>query len=125
MDQAKLRIEPSSARFDPQDDRWLTQVGQFVGDLNREVGGVSRSIEPVPGTMGGLGDVVISLTSAGVLTSAVEFFRAWVGRDASRSIKVSLAADGRVQAFEFDGKLSQERFDEIVGTLARSLPGAV
>jgi hypothetical protein len=118
-------IEPASNRFDALDDLWLTQVGQFVTELDHEVGSVSRRSEPVVGAKGEVSSVVLSLSSAGVFTAAVEFFKAWLGRDQTRSLKVSFTADGRVQAFEIDGGLSKEAFDGIVQALAEHLASAV
>ena len=51
-EQVELKIEPSSDRFDPLDDRWLEQVDGFADELDQELGGVERERRPVDGGKG-------------------------------------------------------------------------
>jgi Effector Associated Constant Component 1 len=124
MDEAvELRLEPVSERFDAVDDRWLDQVAGLVSELQDGVGGVSRRREPVEGTKGALDSILLSLTSAGALTAAVELIKAWLTRDRSRSVKVTWAADGSVQQFELAGsEIDPAAFDQIVRAVSRQLP---
>jgi hypothetical protein len=120
-----LRLEPVSGRFDPLDDQWLIQVGEFVVELNHEVGGVERLSQPVPGTKGSAGHILLSLGSAGVLTASVEFFKAWLGRDQTRSLKVTWTADGGLQTVELSGTdLSKDVVDGVQQALAKGLAGS-
>ena len=100
----ELRLQPESARFDALDDRWLDQVGSFGVELDREVGSVTRQREPATGEKGALDSILLSVGSAGVLTATIEFVRAWLQRDASRSVKVSFSDAGNLQHVELSGE---------------------
>jgi hypothetical protein len=111
----QLIFEPSSGRFDALDDRWLSQVTGLVSELRREVGDVSASGTPVGGKKGALGSIVLSLASAGSLTTAVELVKAWLARDRTRLVKVSWSADGRLQEVELGGSgVDDAAFDQLV-----------
>lgn len=100
----ELHLQPGSARFDALDDRWLDQIRQFGTELSREVGDVTRVRHPVPGTKGTLDSILLSVGSAGVLSATVEFLRAWLQRDSSRSLKVSWTDAGELQHVELSGE---------------------
>ena len=100
----ELRLQPCSERFDALDDRWLDQVGAFGVELDREVGGVRRDRQPAAGEKGALDSILLSVGSAGVLTATVEFVRAWLSRDAGRSVKVSFSDAGNLQQVELTGE---------------------
>ncbi|MFP5319336.1 MAG: effector-associated constant component EACC1 [Acidimicrobiia bacterium] len=89
----ELVLEPQSGRYDPDDERWREQVGQFVDALRREVGGVRRERTAVEGTKGSVETLIVALGSAGAFTAAVEFFRSWIGRDKSRSLDICWTAE--------------------------------
>jgi hypothetical protein len=113
-------LEPGSTRFAALDDRWLAQVSDFVRQLDREVGGVSQPAQPVPGAKGELSSIVLTLGSAGVFTTAAEFFKAWVGRgNGTRSLKVSWNQDGSPQSVELTGgDLDEASIDRIANSVA-------
>jgi hypothetical protein len=100
----ELHLQPSSARFDALDDRWLAQVSTFGVELDREVGGVTRHRTPEAGTKGALDSILLSIGSAGVLTATIEFVKAWLQRDSSRSVKVSFSDSGQLQQVELSGE---------------------
>jgi hypothetical protein len=99
----EVRIEPATGRFDHLDDRWATQVDALVGELASEVGTVTRRHEPVAGTKGGVGEIVLAVTSGGVLTASIELLRSWVGRDRTRSVTVSWSESGRLSSVQLTG----------------------
>jgi hypothetical protein len=103
-DAVELRFEPASDRFDAFDDRWLDQVGTFVVELDQEVGGVTRRREPVPGTKGTIDSILLTVGSAGVLTGAMDFARAWLGRDGSRKLRISWSDGGALETVEVSGQ---------------------
>ena len=99
-----LTLEPLSTRFEPLDDRWLAQVSDFARDLGHQVGGVSQPTSPVPGAKGALSSIILTLGSAGMFTSAAEFFKAWLGRSrGTTSLKVSWTDSGGLQSVELSG----------------------
>jgi hypothetical protein len=93
----------ASNRYDANDDRWFRQVADFRRSLARETDGVRFEQTQVAGTKGVLESIVVSLTSAGALTATVEFFKAWLGRDSSRSIRVSFGDGGALKELEMSG----------------------
>ena len=118
----ELRLEPTSGRFDATDDRWLDQVASLVAELREHAGDVTVRREPVPGAKGALDAIVLPLASAGVLTAAVEMLKAWLGRDRSRSLKVTWSGDGAVQQFELAGsRVDDVAFDQIVSSVLTQL----
>lgn len=116
----ELVITPRSDRFDPYDDRWRQQVGDFDAALAREVGGVRRKLIPVPGTKGGIELIVIALGSAGAFTAAVEFFTVWLRRDRTRSLEITHTVDGRQETIRISGESIS---NEVLGKLAVAAAG--
>ena len=117
----EVTVEPATDRFDPLDDRWATQVDALVGELASTLGTVTRRHDPVAGTKGGVGTILLAMTSGGVLTASLELLRSWVGRDQSRSVKVSWYENGAVQSVELAGGTT-EQVD--MSSLARLVSGA-
>ena len=99
----EFRVEPSSGRFDADDDRWLGEVADFFQGLRQAADEIRRERTPVPGTKGALDSIVVSLTSAGALTATVEFIKAWLGRDSSRRLRVAFGDGGQLREVEFSG----------------------
>jgi hypothetical protein len=89
----ELAIEPRSDDYDAADDRWRVQVGAFHQELASQVDLVRRGA-PAPGAKGTVDQVIVALGSSGVLTAAVECFRAWLQRDKSRRIDLRWDQDG-------------------------------
>jgi Effector Associated Constant Component 1 len=100
----ELILEPRSDRYDPDDERWRDQVRDLYAGLRDEVGGVRRERVPMEGTKGGLEAVILALGSAGVFTATVEYLRAWLGRDRTRTLEVSWTVDGRTQTVSVRGE---------------------
>jgi hypothetical protein len=125
-EQVELKIEPSSDRFDPLDDRWLEQVDGFADELDQELGGVERERRPVDGGKGfDLASIVLSLGSAGAFTATVELVKSWLSRDRSRSVRLSWSETGEVREVELKGSdLDDASFDEIVRSAAQRLAGS-
>jgi hypothetical protein len=120
--QIEIQLEPVSHRFDSLDDRWLTQVREFTTELQREVGGVTRHTEAVPGAKGGIDTIILALGSAGALTAAVEMFKAWLRRDDTRALKVSFSTGGQVQSVEITGEeVDDESVDAIMDAVRNRL----
>jgi hypothetical protein len=118
----ELRLEPASQRFDATDDRWLDQVASLIVDLRENVGEVDVRRDAVPGAKGALEAIVLPLASAGALTGAVEVLKAWLGRDRSRSVKVTWSGEGELQQLEMSGtKVDDEAFDEVVRSVVAQL----
>ena len=113
-----LVIEPRSSRFDEDDDRWRSQVRDLYRDLDAEVGGIHRRSRHVAGTRGTVDTVILALGSAGAFTATVEFLRAWLSRDRSRSLSISWDVEGREERVSVSG-------DAIDGTALDRIAEAV
>ena len=96
-------LEPRTDRFDPDDDRWRSQVSDLVNGLDAEVGGIRREAERVAGAKGAVDTVILALGSAGAFTTAVEFLRAWLHRDRTRRLDLSWEVDGRTERVTVSG----------------------
>jgi hypothetical protein len=118
-EQIELELEPLSTRFGPHDDRWLDQIAGLTDELRSDVGGIATRRTSATGTKGAASTVVLSLASAGGLSAAAELIRSWVGRDRTRSVKVSWHESGEIQTIELsssDGNL--DAFDGILAKLS-------
>jgi len=100
----ELRIDAATSRFDPEDDRWRTQVNQLYAGLGDEVGGLRRDHVSVPGAKGEMATVILSLGSAGAFTAMAEYLRAWLGRDKGRSLDVSWTEGGEEHKVSIRGE---------------------
>ena len=83
-----ISLVPRSDRYEDEDDRWRDQVGDLVHELRVETEAVAVSRTRVPGTKGSLDQLVLTLGSAGVFTTAVDVLRIWLARDKSRSVEL-------------------------------------
>ena len=99
----ELRIEPSSEKFGPNDSNWMGQVEALYSDLQLEVGKVGKRVEPVEGHKGGMGAIILALGSAGAFTAAVQMFQAWLGRDRTRGLTLSILKDGKEHTVSVSG----------------------
>lgn len=121
----ELVLEPQTDRYDADDDRWRAQVGEFLDALRHEVGGVRRELIPVEGTKGSVESVVVALGSAGAFTAAVEFFRAWLSRDKSRSLDITWAAEEGQCRLSIRGDAVDQSTLQVVAEAAARQIGAV
>lgn len=118
----ELRLAPTSDRFDLTDDRWLDQVAALLADLREHVGDVDLRRAAVPGAKGALDTIVLPLASAGAFTAAVEVLKSWLGRDRSRSVKVTWSDDGELQQLELGGtKVDDEAFQAVIRSMVAKL----
>lgn len=120
-----VSIQALSNRYDDADDRWLDQVSHLFADLRNEVGGVKRQAKPAPGQKGAAETVILALGSAGAFAAAVDVFRAWLGRDRSRRLRIVLTdRQGRRREVEIQGDAVDNRtLREVTETIAQLLPG--
>lgn len=105
----EIRIEPGSEKFDPNDTNWMEQVDSLYSDLQQEVGKVSKKVEPSAGHKGGPEAIILALGSAGAFTAAVQMFRAWLARDRTRELTLSVLKDGKEQKITVSGKGMDEQ----------------
>lgn len=111
----ELRIEAESENLDPSDDRWIQQINLLLTDLQAEVGKVRKEVVPVQGRKGGIETIILALGSAGAITAAVEIFKAWLGRDRTRSLRLSTIKEGKEQTVFATGKgMSEETIKELL-----------
>ena len=99
----ELALVPRSADYDPDDERWRTQVAAFRDELAAQADIFQRG-RSSPGTKGTVDELIVALGSSGVLTAVVECFRAWLQRDKSRSIDVRWDEDGVERHVTFSGQ---------------------
>lgn len=120
-----LVLEPLSGRYDAADDRWRDQVAAFYRDLGDEVGGVRRELTPVPDSKGAIDAMILALGSAGAFPAAVQFFRNWLQRDRTRSLKVCWEEDGERQCVSVQGDgIDQDALKMVAAAAAQRIGGA-
>jgi len=123
----ELRIEPGTAKFDPDDDRWRNQVAQLYSGLRDQAGAeVRRRHVGVEGTKGGIDTVILALGSAGAFTAAAEYLRAWLGRDKSRTLDVTWSADGQEHSVSIRGDgMDNASFQALAEAAASRMSGGM
>lgn len=116
---------PGTERFDPDNDAWRSQVADFYAGLQQHVGGVRATWVTEPGRKGGLESVIVALGSAGAFTAAVEYFRAWLARDKTRSLQITHTVDGRTETLSIRGDaIDQSSLQVLADAAARALTGS-
>ncbi|WP_406358585.1 hypothetical protein [Streptomyces sp. NBC_00658] len=122
---AEVAITPRTDRFDAEDERWLSQIADLVTTLREEVGVVSQGRIPEPGTKGASSQLILALSSAGVLTAAVNCFRAWLKRDKARTLTVTWSDDsGTEQTVTVTGdSIDQASFQALAEGIGNRLGG--
>jgi hypothetical protein len=114
-DGIEILLEPKSEDYDPSDDRWMEQVGELYDGLQSEAGDVRKEVTAQEGQKGGFESVIMALGSAGALTAAVDVFRAWLARDRTRTVKLSIKVNDQIQEFEFSGSgMNKEQLNSFV-----------
>ena len=95
-----IALMPVSGRYDSDDNRWREQVADLVRDLRVETESLTVKRTPVPGTKGSLDQLILTLGSAGVFTTALDVLRIWLGRDKTRSVDLTYRdREGQEQHF--------------------------
>jgi hypothetical protein len=120
----ELQLLPQSGRFDALDDRWLEQVGEFTRELADEVGGVSQARQPSPGTKGGVSDILLAVASSGMAVSLLEFAKAWLQRDSTRSLKLSWSDGGELNHVELTGGIDEATVHQVLQSVSQRLAGS-
>lgn len=99
----EVMIEPSSEKFNLNDSRWLEQVNELIKDCQRQLGEVRKEIVTQEGAKGGIESIIIALGTSGAITAAVTIIQAWLARDRTRSLKLSIKKDGKIEEYEVTG----------------------
>ncbi|GAA4612515.1 hypothetical protein GCM10023195_53710 [Actinoallomurus liliacearum] len=112
-------ITAHSERFDEQDRVWLKHEAELFAALRE------RGIPLWSGNAFGSGDkglpetIVMALTSAATLKSAVECWKLWLERDRTRRMEITRTHDGVDESLTISGRdIEEGRFDRIVDEFA-------
>lgn len=111
-----------SERYAEDDERWLAQAQDLVNELRREVP-VRTERAAAPGTKGTVDTIILALGSAGVFTAAVECFKAWLSRDRSRKLELTVSVDGREEKYTLEGTAVDDAAYERLAELVRGRIG--
>jgi len=100
----ELRIDASSEKYGLNDARWMQQVDSLYSDLHSDVGKLRKEVEPVEGQKGGVETIILALGTAGAFTAAVQMFQAWLARDRTRNLTLTVIKDGVEKSVTVTGK---------------------
>ena len=118
----ELAVTPANARFDPNDERWLEQVSEFIVQARRELPGTELRSVPVRGTKGAAAELIIALGTSGAFETALAFFRGWLGRDKDRGLVLKWDAEGHRGDLSISGThVPESAFDELADAIATRL----
>ncbi|MDA1360482.1 hypothetical protein O1R50_12665 [Glycomyces luteolus] len=120
-----VAISTETAKYAPDSPQWRREVAAFATDLSRETGSVTTRSTNVPGTKGGIAEVILALGTSGALVSAVQVFRAWLGRDKTRTITATWTdEDGKEQRFTLTGEnIDQQSLTTLSESIGRMIEG--
>lgn len=119
----EMALEPRSADYQPDDDRWRNHVGGLVSELHRQAHVEFRSA-PIEGAKGTIDELIVALGSAGAFTATVECLRAWLGRDRSRRIDIRWDENGQQRYVTLTGDaIDVDSVREIAQAAARRVRG--
>ena len=99
----QLTVNPRNDQYDPDDGRWLDQVGLLYQSLDAQVDVIHGQRE-VPGAKGAIDQLIIALGSAGAFQAAVTCFRAWLERDRDRRIDIRWSSGGAERSVTLTGE---------------------
>jgi hypothetical protein len=99
----ELLIEPRNEQYDPDDDRWRSQVTLLCSELDAQVDTVRRG-HTAEGAKGAIDQVILALGGAGAFTAAVECLRAWLSRDRDRRVDVRWQENGVERSLTLTGQ---------------------
>jgi hypothetical protein len=99
-----VSLHAHNDNFDDDHPAFRAQVAMLETELLHGVDGARRVSRSVPGTKGGVEEVVVALGQAGVLTMTVEMLRVWLHRDRARSLEISWTEAGETQRVTVRGE---------------------
>lgn len=118
-------ISTETAKYAPDSPQWRRETAALHSDLQRETGAVTTQSTPAPGTKGSAAEIILALGTSGALVSAVQVFRAWLGRDKTRSITATWTdEDGRERRFTLTGEnIDQQSLNALSESIGRMIEG--
>jgi hypothetical protein len=125
-DPLRVKITPTSTKYDEHDDRWRDQVADLVRTLRVNTDDALHvEKHDVPGTKGAAAELILALGTSGVVSASIEVIRMWLARDKTRSIELDYTtADGEVRHFSATAQnATSDMADELLGAVATQMRG--
>jgi hypothetical protein len=104
----EVQISARSSAFAEGDPRWHRQVAELLTQLNAGAVPIRKEGVGNAGEKGGAEAIILALGSAGAISASVTIFKAWLGRSADRSVKIS----GKVGDRNVDLEITAQNIDE-------------
>lgn len=119
----EMTITTDTDRYDAASRQWRAQAAELHASLRDEVGSVSLRSDPAPGSKGAVEAVILALGSSGALVVAEHCFRAWLGRDKTRSLTVTWTDEtGEERKVSVTGeRLDQRSFQALTESIGRMI----
>lgn len=121
----EVRIEAETSRYAPDSPQWRNELAELHRMLGAEAGTVSlRPNEGTKGTRGAIEAVILALGSSGSITAAVMCFRAWLGRDKTRTLNLTWTDGQREERVTLTGEnIDQRSFQTLAESIGRTIEG--
>ena len=121
----EVAISTETARYAPESPQWRREVADLHAELQRETGTVTTRSTNRPGTKGGIAEIILALGTSGALVSAVQVFRAWLGRDKTRTITATWTDEhGDERRFTLTGEnIDQQSLTALSESIGRMIEG--
>jgi hypothetical protein len=120
----EIEIAPGSETFEPEDDRWLTQVAGLYDDLRDGGIPVREESRPAPGAKGDMATIIAALGSAGAFTAAITVFQSWLSRERTRHLVLRWKVGDEVREIEFTGDTDSATMERLTTQIAEQVAGA-
>jgi hypothetical protein len=99
----ELIIDPGSEDYNPNDDRWLSQVNDLLEDCKREAGEIRKVDTPEEGKKGGFEEIFLMIDSSQAIVHAFGIFKSWVMRDRTRTLNIKIKVGDEVKEIALSG----------------------
>jgi hypothetical protein len=121
----EVAISTETAKYAPDSPQWRREVADLHTELRREIGSVTTQSTNLPGTRGGVVEIILALGTSGALVSAVQVIRAWLGRDKTRTITAAWTDEqGNERRFTLTGEnIDQQSLTALSRSIGRMIEG--
>ena len=120
----EIEITPGSETFEPEDDRWLTQVTGLYDELRDKGIPVREESTPAPGAKGDIPMVIAALGSAGAFTAAITVIQSWLNRARDRHLSLRIKDGKGEKVIDLTADMDSATMKEITMEAMKGFDGA-
>lgn len=100
----RVNVEALSTRFETTDEKWSRQADDLYHELLANVPNAKLHEVSRPGTKGTVTELIIALGGAQFVAELGRCFRAWLGRDRDRTIRLRIVDGDQERSITITGE---------------------